>query len=422
MDASLTLPHRFGRYTLFDFIGRGGMAEIFLARVKTDAGASRLAVIKLILPEYADNKTFADQLVFEAKLAARLDHPNVVQVFDLGREAGRLYIAMDYIEGVDLSTLLRQCAKRGLALPGNFATTFVVEVLKGLDHAHRRTDDAGQALGVVHRDVSPSNVLVSLEGEVKLCDFGIAHANEAVDAQAMGEALVGKAGYMAPEHARGEQVDARADVFAAGVILWELLSGKRMYRKGEAASLLEVAKAGQLPPFEATHLPDFDRIRGIVAKALAPNREERYPSAAAFQKDLEGWARAHRLLGSPLRLGEWLTETFGTEYVERRRDRERRVRELEEESRMATLAQLEAEDRASRGTIPDVPSGPDTVIVNDEPEARPSAVETAPLTLPKTGLPAAAPALSAPPARSPWPMVAAALAVAAAVAAFLATR
>jgi serine/threonine-protein kinase len=254
---------------------------------------------------------------------------------------------------------------------------------------------------------------------VKLCDFGIAHANEAVDAQAMGEALVGKAGYMAPEHARGDQVDARADVFAAGVILWELLSGKRMYRKGEASSLLEVAKAARLPPFEATHLPDFERIKGIVDKALAPSRDDRYASAAAFQKDLEAWARAHRLLGSPLRLGEWLTETFGTEYVERRRDRERRVRELEEESRMATLAQLEAEDRASRSTIPDVPSGPETVIVNDEPEERPSAVETAPLTLPKTALPAPPPAQ---PARSPWPMVVAALVVAGAVAAFFATR
>ncbi len=379
---SLLLPHRFGRYTLFDFIGRGGMAEIYLARVKTDAGASRLAVIKLILPEYADNKTFADQLVFEAKLAARLDQPNIVQVFDLGREAGRLYIAMDYIEGIDLSTLLSQCAKRGLALPGNFATTFVVEVLKGLDHAHRRTDDAGNALGIVHRDVSPSNVLVSLEGEVKLCDFGIAHANRAVDAQAMGEALVGKAGYMAPEHARGEAVDARADIFAAGVVLWELLSGKRMYRKGTASSLLEVAKDGQVPAFEATHLPDFERIRGIVATALAPNREGRYATAGLFQKDLESWARANRLLGSPLRLGEWLTETFGTDYIEKRRDRERRVRELEEDSRMATLAQLAEEDRASRRTIPDVPSTPE--LEWRDAEARPqSMIETVPLELPR---------------------------------------
>ena len=419
MDApSLELPHRFGRYTLFDFIGRGGMAEIYLARVKTDAGASRLAVIKLILPEYADNKTFADQLVFEAKLAARLDHPNVVQVFDLGREAGRLYIAMDYIEGVDLATLLKQCAKRGLAMPGNFATTFVVEVLKGLDHAHRRTDDAGQPLGVVHRDVSPSNVLVSLEGEVKLCDFGIAHANEAVDVQAMGDALVGKAGYMAPEHAQGAQVDARADVFAAGVVLWELLSGKRMYRKGERGSLLEVAKEGAVPSFEATHLPDFERIRSIVDKALAPGRDDRYVSAAAFQKDLEGWARANRLLGSPLRLGEWLTETFGTEYVEKRRERERRVRELEEESRMATLAQLEAEDRASRRTLPDSPSHPrlESVIVNDPPLSQ---VETAPVTLPKSALPE-----EAAPTKSPAPrvLVAVGLALVVLAVAFALTR
>ncbi len=378
---SLVLPHRFGRYTLFDFIGRGGMAEIYLARVKTDSGASRLAVIKLILLEYAGNKTFADQLAFEAKLAARLDHPNVVQVFDLGREADRLYIAMDYIEGIDLATLLRQCSARGIALPANFATTFVVEVLKGLDHAHRRSDDDGKPLGIVHRDVSPSNVLVSLEGEVKLCDFGIAHANQVVTAHALGDALVGKAGYMSPEHARGESVDARADVFAAGVILWELLSGKRMYRKSETTSLIERAKTGDVPPFDAAHLPDFERIRGIVGKALAANRDDRYATSALLQKDLESWGRASRMMGSQLRLGEWLTETFGTEYIEKRRERARRIRELEDDSRMATLAQLAEEDRASRRTVPDVPSGPLLEIIESLSLPQ-SQVETMPLALP----------------------------------------
>jgi serine/threonine protein kinase len=265
-------------------------------------------------------------------------------------------------------------------------------------------------------------VLVSLEGEVKLCDFGIAHANEAVDAHAMGEALVGKAGYMAPEHARGEQVDARAYVFAAGVILWELLSGKRMYRKGESATLLEVAKAGEIPPFEAAYLPDFERIKGIVEKALAPNREERFPTAQAFQKELEAWARPHRLLGSPLRLGEWLTETFGTEYVERRRERERRVRELEEESRVVTLAQLEAEDRVSRNTIPDNPNEIGSVIVvveEPEPEPRASIVETAPVTLPRTAVRTVA---DAPSKRFPWAALAVMGAIAAAAAAVALSR
>jgi serine/threonine-protein kinase len=329
------LPRSFGRYTLFDFIGKGGMAEIFLARQRTDLGATRLCVVKQILPALAGDPSFSEMLVHEAKLAARLSHGNVVQVYDLGREGGRLFIAMEYVEGFDFNDLLRRCSQAKVRFPFELGVHVVREALRGLGYAHRRVDDEGNPLGIVHRDVSPSNLLVSFEGEVKVCDFGIARATEtmpASDATAheLDEALRGKAGYMSPEHARGEPIDARADVFAAGIVLWELAAGRRMYRTAEGrGSLLEQARAADVPELSAQGLPQPERLRGIVSKALAKDQASRYPSAAAMLRDLEGYAAGARLVTSPLQLGEWLASTFGADIMERRRTRERAVAALE---------------------------------------------------------------------------------------------
>lgn len=327
------LPRTFGRYALFDLIGRGGMAEIYLAREKTtEVGGSRLVVVKQILPELSANAKFADALVQEAKLAARLSHANVAQVFDLGREGSdnRLFITMEYVEGLDLNELLRRCARAKVPLPIEFALLVVMEVLRGLDYAHRRTDDAGKQLGIVHRDVSPSNVLVSVDGGVKLCDFGIARANDTADALSP-DAIQGKAGYMSPEHARGEPLDGRADVFAAGVILWELLSGRRMYKaeKDKPEPLLALARRAQIPELPPRGLPFEEELHAIVGRALAVDRERRFPSAAAMLDELQRYVARARLVASPIRLGDWLTEHFGNELVTQRRARERAVKALE---------------------------------------------------------------------------------------------
>jgi eukaryotic-like serine/threonine-protein kinase len=318
------LPRRFGRYALFDFIGKGGMAEIFLARAETELGATRLCVVKEILPHLANDAEFADMLIFEAKLAARLSHANIVQVFDLGRAEDRLYIAMEYVEGYDLNALLRECTKRKVAMPLEFAVHIVMEALRGLDYAHRREDDAGHRLGIVHRDVSPSNLLVSLEGEVKVCDFGIAHANDLVqkpDAK-VDEAIKGKAGYMSPEHARGEALDARADVFAAGIVLWELLAGRRMYKTGGDVSLLEQARRAEIPELPKRGVAGEEHLHAIVAKALAKDKTDRFESAAGMLRELEGWFDEQRLLASSIKFGEWLVSSFGTVTVDDRRARE----------------------------------------------------------------------------------------------------
>ncbi len=328
------LPRTFGRYALFDYIGKGGMAEIFLARQKTDLGATRLCVVKQILPGLAGDPQFSDMLVHEAKLAARLSHANVVQVFDLGRADERLFIAMEYVEGFDLNDLLRRCSKAKVPMPFELGVHVVREALRGLDYAHRRLDDDGMPLGIVHRDVSPSNLLVSFDGEIKVCDFGIAHANDVVATRSsqheIDEALRGKAGYMSPEHAAGRPLDARSDVYAAGIVLWELAAGRRMYRTGEGRdSLLEQARKAEVPPLPTTHLPEGEKLKAIVDKALAPDRDARYASAAAMLRDLEGYAAAARLMTSPLQLGDWLERTFGEQIVDKRRSRERAAAALE---------------------------------------------------------------------------------------------
>jgi serine/threonine-protein kinase len=323
---TIRLPRTLGRFTLFDFVGRGGMAEIYLARQKTDLGAARHAVVKVILPEIAERKEFADMLVAEAKLAASLNHTNIVHVFDLGKSDQQLYIAMEYVEGFDLSTLLRRCSKEKVKLPIEYALHVILEALAGLDYAHRQ--------GVVHRDVSPSNVLVSFEGEVKLCDFGIARANALAEgaAQLSDEAIKGKAGYMSPEQARGEDVDARSDVFAAGILLWELVQGRRMYKAegpDKNAALLVLARAAEIPELETRGLPDEERLFGIVKKALAPSRDDRFASASAMRRELEGWVQDQKLGASVLKLGDWLSTTFGADVVSHRRARERAIRALE---------------------------------------------------------------------------------------------
>jgi serine/threonine-protein kinase len=332
--APTPLPRSFGRYALFDFIGKGGMAEIYLARQKTELGATRLCVVKQILPGLAGDPKFSEMLVHEAKLAARLSHANVVQVFDLGRADGRLFIAMEYVEGFDLNDLLGRCSRARVPLPFELAVHVLREALRGLDYAHRRTDDEGKPLGIVHRDVSPSNLLVSFEGEVKVCDFGIARANDMLaagsSAHELAEAVKGKAGYMSPEHAAGQPIDARADVFAAGVVLWELAAGRRLYKGGDGAdSLLEQARRAEVPELPAQGLPDPEKLRAIVRKALARDRDARYVSAAAMLRDLEGYAASARLMTSPLALGDWLEKTFGEDILARRRTRERAAAALE---------------------------------------------------------------------------------------------
>jgi len=328
------LPRAFGKYLLFDCLGRGGVAEIFLARMTAQLGGARRVVVKQILPELSSDPKVVRALVREAKLVTRLNHRNIVRVLDLGRESGRLYIAMEYVEGYDLNQLLRDLTQRRLPLPAEFALFVVREVLAGLAYAHRARDQHGTPLGVVHRDVSPSNVLVSFEGEVSLCDFGIARAfhrepeqgGAVRDHDPEGSRVhriraAGKCAYMAPEHARGEEVDARSDIFAAGMLLWELCSGRRLYR-GNEKQQFEQALAAAIPPLADRGLPQLPRLQSILECALAFDPARRYQSAAQFLEDLDHYALSTQLMASQLRFASFLTQHFAEEIVALRRSRE----------------------------------------------------------------------------------------------------
>jgi serine/threonine-protein kinase len=315
---------------LFERIGEGGMARLFLARGRSELGSGRLSVVKLILPIFASSAEFSRLLIEEAKLAAKLSHGSIVQVTDLGREGDSLYIAMEYVEGFDLSELLRRCSRSKVPLPIEFSLFVLQETLRALDYAHKKRGDDGKPLGIVHRDVSPSNVLVSFDGQVKLCDFGIARAM-GVGSELPKEAIQGKAGYMSPEAARGDAVDARSDVFAAGVIAWELLAGRRLYKseKGRSPSL-EQARDAVVPELPRRGHPNEEELIAIVQKALAKDPADRFKSARDMLKELDAYVADSGLVTSPMRFGEWLTAHFGAEILEQRAARERAAQSLGE--------------------------------------------------------------------------------------------
>jgi serine/threonine protein kinase len=353
------LPRSFGRYVLFDHIGRGGMADIYLARMRTSLGGGRNVVVKQILAKLGDDPAFRAMLTAEAKLAAHLNHANVVQVFDFGEEGDRLFIAMDYVEGFDLAQMLKRLSKGKIPFPAEFAILVVREVLRALDYAHRAKDDRGASLGIVHRDVSPSNVLVSFEGEVKLCDFGIARAlDREGDEDAVRRARVaGKSAYMAPEHARGDRVDPRSDLFAAGILLWELCAGRRLYR-GDDEQMLALARAAEVPPLPNRNLPDAAGLQAVLDRALASSPGDRYPSCAAFLEALETWAIGAKLMASPLRFGAFLTEHFAEDIVSLRRARETAAAEIVDDADPSTFGPSSSPPPANGSRAASAPKPP----------------------------------------------------------------
>ncbi len=315
------LPFQLGRYALLDQVGKGGMADIYLALTHTELGGERLVVVKELLAELASEQRFVDLLVSEAKLASQLSHRNIVSVEELGRHDGSLFVTMEYVEGLDLREVLKRCASRGIPVPIELSLLVVRELLGGLDYAHRFGG------GVLHRDVSPSNVLVSLEGEVRLCDFGIARALDAAEGALPAESICGKAGYMSPEQARGQALDVRSDVFGAGVIAWELLAGRRLYRAKPGPALLELAREASIPPLPERGLPHEAALHALVARVLSPTPSLR-PTAAGFRSELDRWLARAGLAVSPLRLQSWMMEHFGAEIIERRASRVRAHRAL----------------------------------------------------------------------------------------------
>jgi serine/threonine-protein kinase len=280
-----------GRYRLMSRIGKGGMAEIYVAKLVGALGFEKLLVIKRILPHLAADPGFVSMFVTEAKLVCQLVHPNIVQVFEFGEADGEYFIAMEHVEGIDGHRLWKTLALRRERLPAALALHIVGEALKGLDHAHRAMGPDGTLLGVVHRDVSPSNLLISWRGDVKIGDFGIAHVRQESKSQA--GALKGKFGYMTPEQLAGLEVDHRSDVFSAGTVLAELLTGVRLFfGKSDFETMRNVIEV-KLGALEA-HSGQLDpEVLAIVERALQRDPRDRYPSAGEFQEAIADYLYRH---------------------------------------------------------------------------------------------------------------------------------
>jgi len=275
-------PQKLAAFEVIRRLGAGGMAEVFLAKKRGAEGTYKVLVVKRILPSYGASLRFRTMFVEEAQLATRLNHPNVVQVYEFydGGDEGQL-LAMEYVEGPDLGRLLSSAKSRGRRLDPWMAAWIVAEAAKGLHYAHERKDEGGGPLEIVHRDVSPQNVLLSFEGAVKIADFGIASAKMFAPEQGI---LKGKFGYMSPEQARGEKVDRRSDLYALGVIFWEALTGRPLHGSVHGDALLEIVREGRVEPPStfASEVPA--ELEVIVLKALAPSRGDRYTNG----RDLAG--------------------------------------------------------------------------------------------------------------------------------------
>src|SRR5262245_19779598 len=271
------LRERFGKYHVLQRIAQGGMAEVYKVKTVGIAGFEKVQALKRILPHSAREGRFIRSFIDEARIAVELTHRNIVQVFDFGKADGELFLAMELIEGKDLRTLLADAVARDLLPPPEIAAYIVSEVAAGLDYAHRKTDVYGGALGIVHCDVSPSNVMLSTEGYVKILDFGISRATFASALER--RRLRGKPRYMAPEQTYGDAPTAASDVFALGIIAWELFTGLPLFRGGDVKSILEAVRR--------TNPPRVDRMNPAVPKeivdaiAIALQREPSQRGSAA---------------------------------------------------------------------------------------------------------------------------------------------
>ena len=286
--SSLGLPRPFGPYELVRQLAVGGMAEVFVARARSVAGFEKIVALKTIHPRFSEDPEFARLLVEEANITAQLSHRNIVQVIDLGQIDDTHYIAMEYVDGMDLSRLITKMRERGQRCSPRFAAFIVREVCDGLEHAHRKSTADGKPLKIIHRDVSPPNILISSAGEVKLTDFGIAKAALRASSTEAG-VVKGKYAYMPPEQAKGHPLDVRADVFSAGCVLYELATGQPVYKDAPLPALLDRVSRGIFDAPEKVR-PDLPHaLVAVIKKSLSAAAQDRYASARAMADDLNAF-------------------------------------------------------------------------------------------------------------------------------------
>ncbi len=374
-------PQLIGRYELLTRLATGGMAELFLARERGLAGLERMVVVKRILPHLADQPSFVEMFLREARIVARLSHPNVVQIYELGQQERSYHIAMEYIHGSTVREMLLLSQQEGQPMPLEVTVSIVDQACRGLHAAHELKDLDGQPLGLVHRDISPHNLMCTTAGHVKLLDFGVAKSTSAnVEATYSGN-LKGKFAYLSPEQCRHEDLDRRSDVFAMGIVLWEMLTMRRLFKRKTELEMMQAVIEGNVPAPSRFREDVPQGLEEVAFKALATDREERYESVEAMRRELLEAAREAGMGIDEAKVGRFLEEVAGETLAERRETMENACeRELTRSERRQLLhmtggtdseaSQLRTSTDSEGATVVQRPGGTDSVEATQEGKTR----------------------------------------------------
>ncbi len=352
-------PRQLGRYRLLARLAVGGMAEIYLARQTGIHGFERLVVVKRILPHLAEERRFVEMFFDEARIAAQLNHPNIVQIFDLCQEGDESFIAMEYLEGESLGYLSSEAVRLRRALPFPVCAGIIAQVCDGLEYAHRLRDEKGRELRIVHRDVSPHNIIVLFSGMVKLVDFGIAKAASQMHETRVGT-LKGKLAYMSPEQCRSEAVDQRSDIFSLGIVLWELLTGRRLFKRGNEPAIISAIVAEDAPDPKVVRPALPRELAAVALRALRRDPAERFESAAEMGAALRQVVLRLGQPAGPAEIADFVRSVFG----ERARTKQKLIEEIEAGTQDAALLRVLKPD-----TDESLPSRSNPAVAKDVAEA-----------------------------------------------------
>lgn len=307
---------KFGKYLLLEKLAVGGMAEVYLAKSSGVNGVNKLVAIKKILPQFSNNEEFVAMFKEEAKVAINLNHSNIVSIYDFGIENDQFYLVMEFVNGRNLRQIINELKKQNKSLTLDQSVFVIKEAAAGLNHAHRCTDsNSGRPLNITHRDMSPQNVMISFDGEAKVIDFGIAKAESSEDATKAGT-LKGKFSYMSPEQAEGFPIDPRTDVYALGIILWELLANDRLFTGSNEGAILRKVRDSQVPSIRKINPMVPPELERIVMKALAKDKNVRYQTAANFHKDLNLFLNTQYPDFSVHDFSQFIRDSFKDSYAE----------------------------------------------------------------------------------------------------------
>jgi uncharacterized protein (TIGR02265 family) len=305
----------FGRYQLIKRIAVGGMGEVFLARQKGPVGFQKMVVVKRLLPHLSEEQEFINMFFDEARIAALLNHPNIAQIYDLGEAEGGYYIAMEYVHGENLHTVASQAIDRKGGMPLALKCRVLADAAAALDFAHKSKSPSGQPLNLIHRDVSPQNIIVGFSGAVKLIDFGVAKAANKLNRTATG-IIKGKYAYMSPEQALGEDLDSRSDIFGLGIVFYEILTNQRLFKRENDTETMKAVVGIEPPPPSGVVKGIPKAIDAICMKALEKHRDDRYSSATEMQLALEEFLVRQRLPATPAHIAAFMKDLFPNEAAE----------------------------------------------------------------------------------------------------------